>query len=193
MDEELHIEIIRSRRKTYSISVDQDGKVTMRVPMRAPKSEIQRILKEREDWIRKHVEKMGENRRKLENSDVPRLTRTGLARLTEEARSYLPERVKYYAQIMGVTYGRITIRHQKSRWGSCSAKGSLNFNCLLMLAPAEVIDYVVVHELSHRRHMDHSREFWAEVGRYMPDYKEKEKWLKVHGQELMYSMRDVAK
>lgn len=191
MEEELHVEIIRSRRKTYSISVDQDGRVTMRAPLRAPKSEIQRLLTEREDWIRWHVEKMKRNREKLEESDIPSLTEAGLNRLTEEARAYLPGRVAYYASVMGISYGRITIRHQKSRWGSCSSAGNLNFNCLLMLAPAEVIDYVVVHELCHRRYMNHSREFWDEVGKYMPDYKEKEKWLKDHGRELMYTMRSV--
>ncbi|MDE6567167.1 MAG: M48 family metallopeptidase, partial [Lachnospiraceae bacterium] len=94
----------------------------------------------------------------------------------------------YYARQIGVDYGRITIRNQKTRWGSCSGKGNLNFNCLLMLAPAEIQDYVVVHELCHRREMNHSPRFWAEVAKIMPDYQERRKWLKEHGQEIMRRM-----
>ena len=76
-----------------------------------------------------------------------------------------------------MTYGRITIRAQRSRWGSCSSKGNLNFNCLLMLTPSEIRDYVVVHELCHRIELNHSAYFWAEVARILPDYKECRKWL----------------
>ena len=81
-------------------------------------------------------------------------------KLASKALDYIPGRVKYYADIIGVTYGKITIRNQKTRWGSCSSKGNLNFNCLLMLMPPEVIDYVVVHELCHRKQMNHSKAFW---------------------------------
>ena len=83
--------------------------------------------------------------------------------LADKARIFIPERVKYYAEVIGVDYGRITIRCQKTRWGSCSSKGNLNFNCLLMLMPSEVIDYVVVHELCHIKQMNHSKAFWKEV------------------------------
>ena len=90
----------------------------------------------------------------------------------------IPERTAYFATLLHVTYGRITIRNQKTRWGSCSSKGNLNFNCLLMLTPDEIIDYIIVHELCHRIHMNHSKEFWAEVERVIPDYKERRKYLK---------------
>ena len=86
---------------------------------------------------------------------------------------------------MGVSYGRITIRCQKTRWGSCSAKGNLNFNCLLMLAPPEVADYVVVHELCHRKHMNHGAAFWSEVARILPDYARHRAWLKENGSRLL--------
>jgi len=87
-----------------------------------------------------------------------------------------------------VTYGRITIRNQKTRWGSCSSKGNLNFNCLLMLAPPEVLDYVVVHELCHRMEMNHSKRFWSLVETVLPDYREQEKWLKGEGAVLLRRM-----
>ena len=105
--------------------------------------------------------------------------------LSPEAKLLIPERVRYYAAKLGITYGRGAIRAQRSRWGSCSSKGNLNFNCLLMLTPREVIDSVIVHELCHRRELNHSKAFWALVYEAMPDYKVWDKWLKDHGRELI--------
>ena len=96
----------------------------------------------------------------------------------------IPQRVAYYAGIVGVTYGRITIRSQKTRWGSCSSGGNLNFNCRLMKAPTSVLDYVIVHELCHRLEMNHSSRFWALVEQVMPDYRVHRKWLREHGSSL---------
>ena len=101
------------------------------------------------------------------------------------AKKIFPERTAYFAKRMGVTYKRITIREQKTRWGSCSSAGNLNFNWLLILAPPEVLDYVVVHELCHRREMNHSQAFWKEVEKILPDYRERQKWLKDNGWRLM--------
>ena len=92
-------------------------------------------------------------------------------------------RCSHYAPLMGVSYGTITSREQKTRWGSCSAKGNLNFNWKLVLMPPEILDYVVVHELAHRLQMNHSAAFWAEVGKILPDYRERRQWLKVNGQK----------
>lgn len=113
------------------------------------------------------------------------LTVTEIKELADKALKYIPERVAHFARIIGVDYGRITIRNQKTRWGSCSSKGNLNFNCLLMMTPPEVIDYVVVHELCHRKEMNHSKAFWNEVEKVMPDYKAYIKWLKEEGHFLM--------
>lgn len=112
-----------------------------------------------------------------------------LRELAQQAVAVIPGRVEFFAKQIGVDYGRITIRNQKTRWGSCSSKGNLNFNCLLMLAPQEVLDYVVVHELCHRKEMNHSKAFWQEVEKILPDYKKSVQWLKKEGIRLIQRMR----
>ena len=111
--------------------------------------------------------------------------------LADKARIFIPERVKYYAEVIGVDYGRITIRCQKTRWGSCSSKGNLNFNCLLMLMPSEVIDYVVVHELCHIKQMNHSKAFWKEVEKVLPNYRKSAVWLKNEGSRIMMRRNNI--
>lgn len=105
-------------------------------------------------------------------------------RYRQAARDYFTKRCAYYRQFTGGSYRRITIRDQKTRWGSCSSTGTLSFNYRLMFAPPRVLDYVVVHELCHLTHMNHSRDFWNLVASVMPDYKQYKTWLKEHGQEL---------
>lgn len=105
-------------------------------------------------------------------------------RYRQAAREYIPARVSYYHQFIPGNYSQVVIRDQKTRWGSCSSSGTLSFNYRLMLAPPAILDYVVVHELCHIRHMNHSADFWHAVEQILPDYKEKRKWLKEHGMEL---------
>ena len=121
-----------------------------------------------------------QERQRMRNQQGP-YTPEEIKTLAEKAHVVIPERVKHYAPLVGVDYGRITIRNQRTRWGSCSSKGNLNFNCLLMLLPDDVIDSVVVHELCHRKHMNHSAKFYAEVERVYPDYKRCSQWLNENG------------
>ena len=177
------IEVRRSRRKTLSVEIRPDGGVLVRAPMYVPQYEIRKFVQQQEAWIEKHREKV--LRREQEEAPDKVLTEEEIRKLADQALQVIPERVAYWAPKVGVRYGRITIRNQKTKWGSCSSKGNLNFNCLLMLAPEAVRDYVVVHELCHRKQMNHSEAFWAEVERVLPRYREARKWLKTHGQELM--------
>lgn len=156
---------------------------------------IEREIVEREIVKRERVKReiVKGNRKTAEPGLPPRiptepLTADEIRALADQALKVLPGRTAYFAALVGVTYGRITIRNQKTRWGSCSSKGNLNFNCLLMLAPASIQDYVVVHELCHRKEMNHSRRFWAEVEKILPDYRERERWLKEYGPVLMDRM-----
>ena len=175
--------IIRSNRKTFALEMTREG-LLVRVPYTATKDQIDRFVDDHRAWIEKHRQKMEE--RRPEPAD--KLSMDEIRTLADEALKYIPERVAYYAPLVGATYGRITIRNQKSRWGSCSAKGNLNFNCLLMLTPPEVIDSVVVHELCHRKEMNHSRRFYDEVLRVYPDYYKWNKWLKENGASIMRRM-----
>ena len=132
------------------------------------------------------LEKVEERRKELKT--IEKLSMTEIHKLADLALKVISVKVKQYAGLMNVQYGRITIRNQKTRWGSCSSKGNLNFNCLLMLAPDEVVDYVVIHELCHLIEMNHSKAFWKQVEQMMPDYKKHRKWLKDHGNEIMERM-----
>ena len=190
----MNVKIIRSNRKTLAIQINPDLSVTVRAPMYAPQSDIERILIEKESWIQKHIEKIREQEAKKketqgESVESEYLTNEEIKKLADKALQHIPKRVSYYAKQIGVTYGKITIRNQKTRWGSCSGKGNLNFNCLLMLTPPEVIDYVIVHELCHRKEMNHSGAFRAEVEKILPDYKEQVKWLKENGGKIIGRMK----
>ena len=177
------IELIRSRRKTIVIEVTRDLRVVVKAPYGVSEKEINRFIGEKADWIDKSLRKMQERQQEAQKGEE--LTEQDIRLLVTRAKRIIPPMVDRYARMMGVTYGNITIRMQKSRWGSCSGKGNLNFNCLLMRAPDEITEYVVVHELCHRKEMNHSDRFWAEVEKIIPDYKERRKWLKDHGNELM--------
>lgn len=177
--------VIRSNRKTISVEVGPRG-VLVRAPRKASFSVIDKFVLDHEDWIVKQLKKREEQLKRAENAD--KLTVEELNELARKAKELIPGRVEYYASKLGVTYGRITIRNQKTRWGSCSSKGNLNFNCMLMLAPTEVLDGVIVHELCHRIEMNHSKAFYDNVYKVYPDYKKWDKWLKNNGSVLLARM-----
>ena len=183
---ELPYTLIRSNRRSFSISISPDGQITVRVPMRATQKEISHLLIEKRIWI---VTKYLEVQEKQRNRPVSELTDTQRLALEKRyitaAKEYFPKRVAHFHQFTGGSYNRITIRDQKTRWGSCSARGTLSFNWRLMLAPPAILDYVVVHELCHLTHMNHSAAFWQKVESVYPDYRTARKWLKDHGQELV--------
>ena len=187
------IEVIRSKRKTMSAEIRPDGKVVVRAPMKLANSEIERFLTEKTSVIEKHVRaRLAENEQLAETRPF---TEAEIRRMADMAVELIPRRVEYYAALMGVKYNRITIRNQKPRWGSCTTGGNLNFNCLLVMTPPEVlcfpqecIDYVVVHELCHILHHDHSKAFYADVYKVFPDYDRCDKWLKENGRLLIRRM-----
>ena len=178
-----NVKIIKSKRKTISIEISADAEVIVRAPKRASVKVINDFIEEKRAFIDKSIVKMNDRKKKL--SDVRRITDIELEELVIQAKRVIPERVKYYAPLVGVDYGRITIRNQRTRWGSCSSKGNLNFNVALMRVPLEVLDYVVVHELCHRIEMNHSKRFWDNVEKVIPEYRTYRKWLKDNGDIAM--------
>jgi predicted metal-dependent hydrolase len=181
----MNIEIIKSNRKTLAIEIKKDLRIIVRAPMFVSNTEIQMIVKEKSAWIKKHIEKIKLQNEQEKQNPIPKFTEQEIHNFVDKAMKIIPKRVEYYAKIMDVSYGRITIRNQKTRWGSCSAKGHLNFNCLLIMCPTEVLDYVVVHELCHLKEMNHSKNFWRLVKRFCPEYEQYKKWLKTYGNELI--------
>lgn len=188
-------QVIRSSRKTISLQLQEDGDLLVRVPHHLPLWQIESLIRQKEQWI---LSKDSERLRQLERvrtnpSGVSSPTLSDTQRNALESRyriaaaSYFPKRVAYYQTLTGGSYTRITIRDQKTRWGSCSSRGTLSFNWRLMLAPPAVLDYVVLHELCHLTHMNHSKEFWNSIASIMPDYKVHRTWLKEHGRELTLS------
>ena len=172
-------QIIRSSRRTIAIQLTPEGQVIVRCPHRTSQAAIRALLQERAGWIQSHLEQI------RSQPVLPAFSQAELAALTEQARQELPGRVAFWAEQVGVTWNRITVRHQHTLWGSCTAGGNLSFNCLLMCVPEPVRDYVVVHELCHRKQMNHSPAFWAEVGRVLPDYETRRGWLRENGGSLI--------
>ena len=176
--------LIRSNRKTISIEMGPEGLV-VRAPHRMSRIQIDRFIDRKKDWIVKHQSRWEEQAKEAAKDP---LSMDEIRQLAGKALEVIPGRAAFYAPKIGVTYGKITIKKQRTRWGSCSSKGNLNFNCLLMLTPPEVVDSVVVHELCHRKEMNHSEKFYAEVLRVFPDYYKWNGWLKEHGPGIMRRM-----
>lgn len=180
------IEVLRSKRKTLEVEVSSDGRIIVRAPARLSKAEIEKFILSKADRLEKYLRESALRREKL--SSLKPFTAEEIDEMADRALKIIPERVRYYAPLIGVTYGKITIRNQKTRWGSCSEKGNLNFNCLLAAMPPEVLDSVVVHELCHLKQMNHSKDFYSEVYRVFPEYDRWTRWLKENGRDYIIRM-----
>ena len=165
--------LIRAKRRTMSLQLDRDGRAVVRAPYGVKKEFIDRFVAEHEGWLARAREKQ-QNRRLAHPEPTDEERKALIAR----AKEYLPMRVDYWSGIMGLTPTGLKITSARTRFGSCSGKNSLCFSWRLMQYPPEAIDYLVVHELAHIRHHDHSPAFYALIERYMPDWRERMKLLK---------------
>ena len=160
----IEAQVVYSRRRSLALEIKTDGQVIIRAPEGISEGVLMEFVRTRQEFPH-------------DDEEDPKLE----AAYRRKARERIGQRIAYFAALMGVTYGRISIRSAKTRWGSCSSEGNLNFHWKLVLMPPEVLDYVVVHELAHRKEMNHSRKFWAEVKNVLPDYEKRRKWLKEFG------------
>lgn len=177
---EYQVKIIRSKRRTIAVCI-KNGEVTVRAPLFYPEYKINEFLHEKKNWIEKHLLMQ-------KPQEVEKYPNQEIKSLKKIAKPIIIKKVEYFSKIIGVKYNAVSIRAQKTLWGSCTAKKTLNFNCLLLKAPESVLDYVIIHELCHLKEMNHSSRFWALVKKYLPNYKTEKDWLKREGVKLLYKI-----
>lgn len=166
--------LVRANRRTLGLEVTRELEVVVRAPLRLPQREIDRFVEQHRGWIQK---KLAVQQRRRENPLYEAVSPEREQELRRRAKEYLLGRVAHYAALMGVTPTGFKVTSAKQRLGSCSGKNSLCFSWRVMLYPPQAIDYVVVHELAHIRHHNHSRDFWGFVERTMPDYRDRQSLL----------------
>lgn len=162
----------RSRR--LRLHVRADGSVLVTVPARAPEALIRRFVTDHAAW----VEQALQTSREPSPSAFPRLTPTVREQARRDTRILVAHRLAHFNRVYQLTWKRIFVRNQRRSWGSCSKAGNLNFNLRLALLAPGLADYVIVHELCHRQHFNHSKDFWSLVAKTIPDYKERRRALK---------------
>ena len=176
-----NLKIIRSTRKSIGIEIKSDLTVIVRAPLFLSDNTVKKLVLEKEDWIDKKIEQI-KNKSSL---SLPAFTQKEIEILREKTRVTITPKAEYFAKILNVSFNKLSVKKQISVWGSCSAKQNINFNLLLCLCPDEVIDYIVVHELCHLKELNHSKRFWSEVEKVLPNYKSLRLWLKTNGGALI--------
>jgi predicted metal-dependent hydrolase len=169
-------QIKRSRRaRRVTITVHHTGEVIVTLPLLAPSFTAHKFIERKSDWILKMQEKL---RKKFANKIIIKQSRKDYLAHKTRALLFVKSRLEHYNKIYNLSYKRVSVKNQKSRWGSCSSQGNLNFNYALVHLPLELADYIVVHELCHLKEMNHGKNFWNLVAETIPDYKQRRKILK---------------
>ncbi len=167
--------LIRSARRTLGLEITTELAVVVRAPRQCSQREIDRFVESHTQWIVSHLEIQ---RRRREKRQARRVTPEQEQDLRRQAAEVIPQRVAHFARLMGVTPTGVKITSAEKRFGSCSGKNSLCFSWRVMQYPPQAVDYVVVHELAHIRHHNHSEDFWAFVEEIMPDYRDRQRLLR---------------
>ena len=168
----MEYKVIKSNRKTMTLSVNDNLEVIVKAPIFVSNSSIDDFVKRNALWINNAKENKKKQLEKFDISDGE------IDALVKKAKAVIPSRVEHYSNLMKISPTGIKITKAKKRFGSCNGKNSLCFSCYLMLYPNEAVDYVVVHELAHIKHHNHSKDFYSLISKFMPDYKDREKLLK---------------
>lgn len=168
----MEYKVIKSNRKTMTLSVNDNLEVTVKAPIFVSNSSIDDFVKRNALWINNAIDNKKKQLEKFDISDDE------IDALVKKAKAVIPSRVEHYSNLMNINPTGVKITKAKKRFGSCNGKNSLCFSCYLMLYPNEAVDYVVVHELAHIKHHNHSKDFYSLISKYMPEYKDREKLLK---------------
>ena len=211
-------QVIRSNRKTLSISINESAELIVRAPNRISDQKIQNFINEKENWITRNqsamkarVEEAGKDKNMLLylGTLFPLKTDNNAKKISFNGKEFLADlqnkektnkslktwyknkfnevavpRLFYFAEKHNLQVNQVRIKEQRTLWGSCSSRNNINLNFLLIMAPLKVIDYVIIHELVHTIHKNHSANFWSAVEAIMPNYKEAKHWLKENGYRL---------
>jgi len=171
--------ILRSRRRTVSISIEKDGEITIRAPKHVTGRHLDEILVTKKKWIERKILEMKMRQEKKQKllQDVD-LNAKKVKELKKKARATLERKTAEIARKHSFSYGKIRLSSARRRWGSCSPQNNLSFNWKIIFAPDKVIDYLVAHEIAHTVHKNHQKSFWALVEKIHPQYKESRTWLK---------------
>ncbi len=191
----ISIMVIEGDRQSVALQIKSSQRIECRVPRHFGRERLDAYFAQSQviEWLCETYARIQEFDQSIlsPNSKTPPYTKEQIEEMAQRACSIIPSRVAHYAKCMGVSYGKITIRNQKTRWGSCSSKGNLNFNCVLVDMPIAILDCVVVHELCHRKHMNHSKEFYAMARESYPDFDQCSQWLKENGSLYMKRLHPV--
>lgn len=174
----MEYEVIRSKRKTLALTVTAQGNVIVRAPVRCNEKIIEAFVKKHEDWIERKLEAMLIRREKAEAFVI---NEADVQEYIRRAKDYIPQRTAYWSEITGLEPSYVKITSAKKRYGSCNGKNGICFSFRLMAFPSEAVDYVIVHELAHIKHKNHSAEFYNLIKHYLPDYKKYENMLRFKG------------
>ncbi len=194
------IQLIRSKRRTISLIINREGALVVRAPIKTSLEYINKIIEKKDAWIKKQQNKIktrleqNKQNKFIEKDGIlflgKRIIPTGLNLENKELVKiwykkntliFMKEKLDFFTKKFGLKYNKIKITSASKRWGSCSGKGNINFSWKLIMAPQEIVEYVIIHEIAHLRHKNHSQKFWKFVEEMMPDYKKHDNWLKKNG------------
>lgn len=157
----------KSRRaRRMRLAVYSDGTIVVTTPFDLKESVAEKFIREKSDWLFSKISFF----KQFKGKATARYSNEDYLKYKDAAHALAVERAEYFNKIYGFSYNRINIKNQKTRWGSCSNKGNLNFNYKIALLPERLADYIIVHELCHLREFNHSKQFWSLVAQAMPDY-----------------------
>jgi hypothetical protein len=181
MPEHIEYRLVRSKRRSIALHITDDAVLCVRAPHKVSREIIDDFINKKIKWVKKHLNMA---RAHMEAACAARQEAQPIDHYKKQAKQFIPARVGELSSLTGLSYKGIKITSARKRFGSCSLTNKLTFSWRLLLAPEEVLDYVIIHELAHTAEKNHSKRFWSKVRELMPDYRSAHTWLKQNGASL---------